>query len=148
MSDDTARWRQPVFAGLVVLGVLILAHFNPRPNDFYQIVWASMGAVGSTYAWPIVLRNVLLELDRRAEGENGLYAIVCQATLGTSASILACLLLITGSGLAAILGGPRELILSLLISIAVVLTHAAWYADHKAGQQRDYVRNRPEPDPS
>lgn len=142
------RWPQPAWAGLAVLGVLILAYLNPRPNDFWQIAWASMGAAGTTYAWPVLLRNRRIERARRAAHENGLYGLVCQAALGAAWSNFIGLVLVASSGIMAILGGPREVVISLLMGVGAVLTHAAWFAERKAEQQRRFIRERSEPDPS
>jgi hypothetical protein len=132
-------WGQLAAVGLAVLGVVIIASLKPTGADLVEVVWTSLGAGGSVYAWQIWRRRVAMDRWRKANHVNGLFAITSQqhAVLrGVGFWIQVC---IAAAGLGAMFNLNRLLIIGLLIAVAGLCTLSAWYAERKAEQASQYI---------
>jgi hypothetical protein len=141
-------WRQMGAVALAVLAVLALGWLHPHPNDAWATLWASIGAGGGVFAVQFWVHARDVDAARVRDHINGLFQIGCQALLAQAYFGLAIQLLILSSGMLAMVGGPRWLIISMLVGIAVVAATASLVCQQKAEQGREWIRRHPEAEPS
>lgn len=132
-----------VAVGLAVLGVLVLAYLTPS-DDWIEVLWTSLGAAGSVYAWHVWRRRVHADRWRRQQGLNSLFALTTQTHATLRGLGFLGQLLIAGSGVGAMLNWNRLIIVGSIIGLAIVATFSAWYAERMAEKQTTYYLKHPE----